>query len=115
MMVSANSANCVPAEPTVAGTSALKNRRTSSSQVSAWNDVITPARQASPPTRAACSTPEISTPQAAAWPALGNSQATASVAIIATLSSVDAAAAAANRLSALRMPPHSVTSVISSK
>ena len=38
---------------------------------------------ASPPTRAACSTPEISTPQAAAWPALGNSHATASVAIIA--------------------------------
>ena len=45
MMVSANKASCVPAEPMVAGTSALKKRRTSSSSRSARNQVATPARQ----------------------------------------------------------------------
>ena len=66
MMVSANSASCVPAEPTVAGTSALKKRRTSSSQV----ERVKRRHHAGAPGIAAdegaCSTPEISTPQAAA-------------------------------------------------
>jgi len=55
----------------------------------------------------------ISTPHAAAWPALGNSAASASVAIIETLSRIGAAEAAAIRCIALRMPPHSVTRVMS--
>ena len=52
----------------------------------------------SPPTKSACSAPEISTPQAAAWPAVGKKAASASVTIIDRLSSVEAAAAAANQL-----------------
>jgi 16S rRNA (adenine1518-N6/adenine1519-N6)-dimethyltransferase len=46
--------------------SALKKRRTSSSQRSARNHVIAPLRSVSPPTSTACSTPEMSTPHAAA-------------------------------------------------
>ena len=45
MMVSANSASWVPADPIVAGTRALKKRRTSLSQRRLRNDVITPARR----------------------------------------------------------------------
>ena len=114
-MVSAKSASWVPAEPIVAGTSALKNRRTSSSQRRAWKEVMKPARQASPPTSAACSTPDIRTPQAAAWAAPPNIGASASVAIIDRLSRIGAAAAAAKRCRALRIPPHSVTRVMSSR
>ena len=105
MMVSANSASCTPMEPTVAGPSARKNLRTSASSSGQRSAVSTPARQASPPTSSTCNTPEISTPQAAAWPALGKSQTTASVAIMARLRKIEAAAAAAKRCSALRMPP----------
>ena len=43
IMVSANSASCVPAEPSVAGSSALKKRRTSLSQCGARNQVMAPA------------------------------------------------------------------------
>ncbi len=105
MMVSANSASCTPMEPTVAGPSARKNFRTSASSSGQRRAVIAPARQVSPPTSSACSTPEISTPQAAAWPAVGKNAASASVTIIDRLSRIDAAAAAAKRCSALRMPP----------
>ena len=45
MMVSANSAICTPAEPTVAGPSALKKRLTSSSQRGQRNAVMTPLRK----------------------------------------------------------------------
>ena len=48
MMVSANSASCTPAEPTVAGPSARKNCRTSASSCGQRNAASTPAREASP-------------------------------------------------------------------
>ena len=79
MMVSANSASCTPMEPIVAGPSARKNLRTSASSSGQRSAVMAPARQASPPTSSACKTPEISTPQAAAWPAVGKNAASASV------------------------------------
>ena len=47
----------------------------------------------------------MSTPQAAAWPAVGKKNASASAAIIERLSRIGAAAADAKRPSALRMPP----------
>jgi hypothetical protein len=105
MMVSANSAICVPPEPSVAGPSALKKRFTSSSSTKARNFGSTLLRRASAATAIACMQPEMSTPQAAAWPAVGKYAASASVAIIATLSRIGAAAALAKRCSALRMPP----------
>src|SRR5262244_3822118 len=115
MMVSANNAICVPAEPMVAGPSALKKRLTSSSHFGQRNAAITPLRQASPPTSSASSTPATNTPQAAACPGVGKNTATASAAIMDKLSRMGAAAAAAKRASALRMPPYSVTSDMSSK
>ena len=48
--------------------------------------------------------PAMNTPQAAAWPGVGKNTATASVAIIDKLSRMGAAAAAAKRASAFRMP-----------
>ncbi len=115
MMVSANSAICMPAEPMVAGPSALKKRLTSSSHFGQRNAVITPLRHVSPPTSSASRMPAMNTPQAAAWPGVGKNTATASVATMDTLSRIGAAAAAAKRASALRMPPKSVTSDMSSR
>ena len=105
MMVSANSASCTPAEPMTAGPSATKKRLTSASQRGRRNLAITSLHAVSPATNASSRHPAISTPQAAAWPAVGNNAASASVIIIVRLSRMGAAAAAANRLSALRMPP----------
>ena len=105
MMVSANSASCTPAEPTVAGPSARKNRRTSASSSGQRSVGNAPTRQLSPPTSSACSTPEISTPQAAAWPAVGKKTASNSATVIDRLSKIGAAAAAAKRCKALRIPP----------
>ena len=105
MMVSANNASCTPAEPTVAGPSARKNARTSASSCGQRNAARAPARQVSPPTSAACNTPEMSTPQAAACPAVGKNAASNSVTIIDKFSRIGAAAAAAKRCNALRMPP----------
>ena len=53
-MVSANSANCTPAEPSVAGPSARKNCLTSASSSGHRSRVSTSARNASPPTRRTC-------------------------------------------------------------
>ena len=47
----------------------------------------------------------MSTPQAAAWPAVGKNAASASVAIIDRLSRIGAAAGAAKRWIEFRMPP----------
>ncbi len=104
MMVSANSASCTPAEPTVAGPSALKKRFTSGSGHGRRSVVITSARKAAPPTSSTSSTPAISTPHAAAWPAVGKNTAVASVTIMVRLSRIGAAAAVANLPSELRMP-----------
>ena len=49
---------------------------------------MTPWRNASPPTSSTSRMPAISTPQAAAWPGVGNNTATASVAIIDRLSRI---------------------------
>ena len=92
------------AEPMVAGIRALKKRLTSSSHLGHRNAGSTPLRQASPPTSSASRMPAMKTPQAAAWPGVGKNTATASVAIIDRLSRMGAAAAAAKRASALRMP-----------
>ena len=113
MMVSANSASCTPAEPTVAGPSALKKRFTSRSGQGRRSVVITSARSAAPPTSSTSSTPAMSTPQAAAWPGVGKNAAVSSVATMVRLSRIGAAAAAANLPSELRMPENNVTSVIS--
>ena len=82
-----------------------KNVFTSGSNFGQRNTGSRPLRQASPPTSNASSTPASSTPQAAAWPGVGKKVATASVATIEMLSRIGAAAGAANRPSALRMPP----------
>ena len=68
MMVSANNATCVPIEPMVAGPSARKNARTSSSSLSGAKRGRPPWRARSPASRKYCRKPEIRTPQAAAWP-----------------------------------------------
>src|SRR3954466_10428987 len=59
MMVSANSASCTPAEPTVAGPSALKKRFTSSSRTGLRGTVMTAPRTTPTPTRQNPSTPAI--------------------------------------------------------
>ena len=98
MMVSANSASCVPAEPTVAGPEALEE---------ALHVLVEPrparsaaARRARARRRRPAATPAqpaISTPQAAACPAVGKNAASASATIIDRLSRIGAAAAAAKR------------------
>ena len=115
MIVSANSASCTPAEPTVAGPSALKKRFTSSSSLGRRSAVITSARSAAPPTSSTSSTPAISTPHAAACPAVGKKAASSSANIMVRLSRIGAAAAVANLPIELRMPENSVTSVISAR
>ena len=105
MMVSANSATCVPIEPTVAGPSARKKARTSSSSFNGANRGRPPWRARSPASRKYCRKPEISTPQAAAWPAVGKNATSASVIIIARFRKIDAAAALAKRCMTLSMPP----------
>ena len=72
MMVSANSASCVPIEPSVAGPSARKKR----ADVFVELERREPRQDAAaardrPPAEKYCRKPAISTPQAAAWPALG--------------------------------------------
>jgi hypothetical protein len=105
MMVSANKAIWVPAEPSVAGPSARKKRRTSSSSLSSRNFGNPSRRARSAPTIAASRHPAMNTPQAAACPAVGKNTASDSVAIIDRLSRIGAAAGEAKRCSALRMPP----------
>ena len=105
MMVSANIATWVPIEPSVAGPIARKNARTSSSSLSGAKRGRPPWRARSPASRKYCRKPEISTPQAAAWPAVGKNAASASVAIIEMLRKIDAAAALAKRCITLSMPP----------
>ena len=92
MMVSANSATCVPIEPSVAGPSARKNARTSSSSLSGANRGRMPLRAASPASRKNSRKPAIRTPHAAAWPTPGKNAASASVAIIDRLRKIGAAA-----------------------
>jgi hypothetical protein len=115
MMVSANIATCVPIEPNVAGPSARKKARMSSSSLSDAKRGRPPWRARSPASRKYCRKPEISTPQAAAWPTPGKNAASARVAIIARLRKIEAAAALAKRCITLSMPPYSVTSVIKSR
>src|SRR5262249_21357007 len=98
MMVSANSAIWMPAEPMVAGPSAWKKRLTSSSHFGQRNAVITPLRNVSPPTSSTSRMPAMNTPQAAAWPGVGKNTATASVATMDTLNRRGAAAGAAERV-----------------
>ena len=105
MIVSANSAICVSAEPTVAGAKRLRKSFISRSSLGQRSFGSAPCRQASPPTRITSSTPAISTPQAAAWPAVGKNAANASAIIIDRLSRIGAPAGEAKRPSALRMPP----------
>ena len=92
MMVSANSATCVPIEPSVAGPSARKKARTSSSSLSGANFGRMPLLAASPASRKNSRKPAIRTPHAAAWPAPGKNAASASVAIIDRLRKIGAAA-----------------------
>ncbi len=105
MMVSANSAIWVSAEPTVAGANRLRKSFISTSRRGQRNRGRSPLRQASPPTSSASSTPAMSTPQAAAWPGVGKKATSASAVIIERLSRIGAAAGVAKRPSALRMPP----------
>ena len=105
MMVSANIATCVPIEPMVAGPSARKKARMSSSSLSGAKRGKPPWVARSPASRKYCRKPEISTPHAAACPGVGNQTATASVAIIAMLRKIEAAAALAKRCITLSMPP----------
>ena len=104
MMVSANSAIWVSAEPMVAGPKRLRNVFTSVSNFGQQNRGSTPCRATSPATSRNSRMPAISTPQAAACPAVGKNAASASAIIIDRLSRIGAAAAVANRSSALRMP-----------
>ena len=105
MMVSANTATWVPIEPSVAGPIARKNARTSSSRRNGAKRGRLPWRARSPAKRKYCRKPEIRTPQAAAWPAVGKNATSASVAIIEILRKIEAAAALANRCITLSMPP----------
>jgi hypothetical protein len=75
----------------------LKKRFTSSSSLSGAKRGRTPLRAASPASSRNSRKPAISTPQAAACPAVGKNAASASVAIIDRLSRIGAAAALAKR------------------
>src|SRR5207248_699531 len=84
-----------PIEPTVAGPSARKKARTSSSSLGQANRGRPPCRARSEASKKYCKNPEIKTPQAAAWPTLGKKAASAKVIIIDKLRKIDAAAALA--------------------
>ena len=92
-------------EPMVAGPSARKKARTSSSSLIGAKRGRPPWVARSPASRKYCRKPEIRTPQAAAWPGVGKNTATASVAIMEILRRMEAAAALAKRCITLRMPP----------
>ena len=106
MMVSAKIATCVPIEPSVAGPMRAKERAHVFIELAAAQSAAGRHGAArSPASRKYCRKPEISTPHAAAWPAVGKNAASASVAIIEILRKIDAAAALAKRCITLSMPP----------
>ena len=106
MMVSANSASCTPAEPTVAGPSARKNLRRFSSSPGLRNaGEHARARGIAHQQQNFENAGDQARPRPRRGPAVGNSAASASAAIIERLSRIGAAAAAAKCGIAFRMPP----------
>ena len=95
MIVSASTAICGPIDPMVAGPSALKKARTSELNCGQVSRGSTPCRPASIASSSTSSTPAISTPQAAACPAVGKNAASASATMIEKFNRIGAAAALA--------------------
>ena len=74
MIVSANIAICTPAEPITAGPSVRKKTPHVLVHRDGARPGQAPGRFAAAITSSSSSTPAAATPQAAAWPAVGNSQ-----------------------------------------
>ena len=116
MMVSANSAICTPAEPTVAGPSALKKRFTSSSshgRRSVGHHVG--AQRGAADQQHFEHAGDQHAPRRRMARRSGRTPRASSVATMVRLSRIGAAAAVAKRPTELRMPENSVTSAISSR
>ena len=78
MIVSANIASCTPAEPITAGPRILKKRRMAGSRRGVSIRGATPSALCrDTQTSSSSRTPATATPQAAAWPAVGNRKASA--------------------------------------
>ena len=97
------------AAPMIAGPERLEEAARRLVELSAAQADADPVRLGVAADQQHLATPAISTPHAAAWPAVGKNGASSSVAIIDRLSRIGAPAAAAKRLLALRTPANSVS------